>query len=354
MIKTKNRIKKELLPTYRIDRSYEENYNLGPHFTSQVPKEIPVKEVNCLGFRLRSPIGIFAGPLSNSKWIKFYAQLGFSILSYKTVRTYQKESFPPPNCVYVDTRGQLALKKVNRPDYLFPKEDPGEEISITTSFGIPSQNPEIWQADVARAKSYLKEGQMLIVSVVGDDVEDFVKCASLAKSTGAQTVEVNLSCPNVKTKEGSIFLDPELSKIVTKEVKKEIEETPLLMKIGYIEEDNLLERLIRGVADIIDGVVCTNGIPIEVRKKSDRPLLGEERLVSGIGGDGIRACSQHMVKRIVKIKKELKANFAVLGGGGILQPKHIQEYLDLGADIAMTATGAMWNPLLAYQYLKGE
>lgn len=345
-------MQKKIIPTYRIDKSYEENYNLGPLFDGDVPKKIPKKEIDFLGFKLRSPVGIFAGPLLNSKWIKLYAKLGYGILTYKTVRTHAVKCHPFPNsvCIDIKDKDQLSIQSKNRPAFLSPQTNPGEKISITASFGMPSQNPDVWENDIKKAKSCLMDGQILVVSVVGDDANDFAKCAQLADESGADVIEANFSCPNVKTKEGSIFLDPKLSGIIVKQIKEKIGETPLIVKIGHIEDKNFLRSFIKETMGFINGVVCVNGISMKILEKGGSPFLGEERISAGISGHSIRDCGEDMVKKVREIKKELDADFVILGGGGIFSPEHIEKYLNLGADIAMSATGIMWNPLLAYQY----
>ena len=40
-------------------------------------------------------------------------------------------------------------------------------------------------------------------------------------------------------------------------------------------------------------------------------------------------------------------DFAVIGVGGVTVPADYKEYREAGADVVMTATGAMWNPYLA-------
>ncbi|MEK9161093.1 MAG: diguanylate cyclase, partial [Patescibacteria group bacterium] len=35
------------------------------------------------------------------------------------------------------------------------------------------------------------------------------------------------------------------------------------------------------------------------------------------------------------------------GVGGVTRPEDYKEYRDAGADVVMSATGAMWNPYLA-------
>src|SRR4051812_14879219 len=87
---------------YDISQSYESNYDRGPRFTSPPPEISLTPMKNFLGLPVRSRLGISAGLLLNSKWIVAYGQRGFDILTYKTVRSAQRPSYPPPNWVFVE------------------------------------------------------------------------------------------------------------------------------------------------------------------------------------------------------------------------------------------------------------
>jgi dihydroorotate dehydrogenase len=41
---------------------------------------------------------------------------------------------------------------------------------------------------------------------------------------------------------------------------------------------------------------------------------------------------------------------ALLGCGGIMLPEHFDAFFEAGADVAMSATGLMWDPYLAMRY----
>ena len=73
--------------TYDITRSYQENYETGPQLPSSPSSPSSQATKNFLGLPVHSRIGIAAGLLLNSKWILGYAQRGFDILTYKTVRS---------------------------------------------------------------------------------------------------------------------------------------------------------------------------------------------------------------------------------------------------------------------------
>ena len=54
-----------------------------------------------------------------------------------------------------------------------------------------------------------------------------------------------------------------------------------------------------------------------------------------------------MVKRLERIREKQHLKFKIIGVGGVINPDDYLEYKKAGADAVMSATGAMWNPLLA-------
>ena len=350
-------------PTYDIKKSYTENYNSGPKVNFKIPEKISGRPIKLWGFNLESPIGIPAGPLLNSEYIALYAKLGFDIPVYKTVRTIPRCSHPSPNCLMVDSSRQLTENDIGRDIYLRDKH-PGkvEDIAITNSFGIPSKAIEIWQQDVEKANQKLLNNQLMIVSCVGTPlkerniIEDFTFCAQKACEAGAKAIELNYSCPNVVSKEGSIYNDAELSKRISQSVKKAINHIPLMIKIGYISDKKILENIIKTNAPYVDGIAAINTITMKTRFRSNRQsaLPGNGRLNSGICGSIIKDLALQMTRRINRIRKGGSYDFILCGVGGIMNYEDIDDYLEAGADIIMSATGAMWNPLLAYQWKKNK
>ncbi len=54
-----------------------------------------------------------------------------------------------------------------------------------------------------------------------------------------------------------------------------------------------------------------------------------------------------MTKRLAGLRAELGMKYSIVSSGGVTVPADFKEYRDAGADIVMSATGAMWNPYLA-------
>nr|MCU0897044.1 hypothetical protein [Burkholderiales bacterium] len=224
--------------TYRVDRSYDWNYAHGPVWDGPLPRVPATPLKRFLGMPVRSRLGVAAGLLLNARWVELYARLGYDIVTYKTVRSRARRCHPMPNWVTVDApeplgRGETRCVTKPRRD-----ADPAA-VTASVSFGMPSKDPEGWMPDVGRARKALKPGQVLVVSVVaspgaGDGeramIGDFANLAAMAREAGAQVVEANLSCPNVCTAEGDIYLDAGLSGRIARAMRAAAGPVPVLLK----------------------------------------------------------------------------------------------------------------------------
>lgn len=350
-------------PFYNPKKSYEENFKEGPFgvFASGevVENDLSAQaggkpQFDFFGFQINSPFGIPAGPLINGKFAQAALDKGFDIVTYKTVRGTKYPCHPFPNVLSVKIDGDLTEDIAN--DGLIADNNYHEPLSITNSFGVPSFDPEFWQKDIAEVLKNMREGQILVGAFQGtkkegqgveDYVNDFKKTAKMLRDLGVKVIEVNLSCPNEGTN-NLLCYDTERSVKVLKAIKEEIGNTPLIIKISYFKDDSVLENFVKEVGNIADGISAINTISAKiVDENGNQALPGEGRLRSGVCGHAIKWAGLNMVKRLKKLREELGYSFTIVGVGGVITPDDFFEYKDAGADIVMSATGAMWNPYLA-------
>lgn len=346
-------------PFYDPQKTYQDNYEHGPFgiFSStQKHNRTNIPTSSFLGLPVNIPFGIPAGPLVNARFVKASLDMGFSLPVYKTVRTKEYPCHPWPNILGVDLLGDLTLEKIKKG--LTTKNNYSSPLSITNSFGVPSFHPEIWQEDLAEAVTYAGPGQIVIGSFQGTKrkgesiealIEDFVLGAKLLQETGVKIIEINLSCPNENARDLLCFNTDAVSKIL-QSIKKEIPSTPLIIKIAYFTSDALLKKLIQKIGGIVEGISAINTLPTEVRNGvGEQALPGKGRLVSGICGEGILWAGLDMTQQLAKLRSEMNLHYSIIGVGGVKHPNDYQHYIDQGADAVMSATGAMWNPLLAQE-----
>lgn len=345
-------------PIFDPTKTFEQNAIEGPFngfADGKVYEQTGEPTFDFLGFKVYEPFGIPAGPLPTVKHIKAAFEKGFDLPVYKTVRTREHKSHPWPNIVPVAVEGDLTMEKKEKG--VIAVSDYKEPLAITNSFGVPSSAPDFWQKDMAEAVKSAGKGQVMIASFQGTNtggsveafIDNHVLGAKMVMETGAKIMEVNYSCPN----EGTAHLlcyDTDRIEVISHKIKEEIGNIPLLIKLAYFEDQNHLADMVKRLGSIVDGFSTINTIGAAVRNADgSQALPGEGRLVSGICGAPIKWAGVEMVKRLKALRDEMGMKFVIVGVGGITSPEDYDEYRAAGADAAMSATGAMWNPLLAQE-----
>ncbi|MDP2648544.1 MAG: hypothetical protein U1D26_00590 [Patescibacteria group bacterium] len=350
-------------PFYDPTISYEENYERGPFGAfadGEVYEQKGEPAHDFLGHKVYAPFGIPAGPLLNAAFCKAAFAKSFDICVYKTVRSDAFPCHPFPNVLAIHPKGDLTFDDLTKP--LIADAKYGEPLSITNSFGVPSKKASVWQEDAKKAIQAAGKGQVLVLSFMGtvhpeqsrqDFIDDNVLAARLAYETGARILEINLSCPNIGN-EGLVCYDLETTEAIVKGVRGAIGDTPLILKVGYYREDADLLRLAKITDAYADSIAGINTLQAEIRDKSGAQALpgSPARLRSGICGAGILWAGVEQVKRLAAIREKKGYRFSIEGVGGVTTPEDYKTYRDAGADSVMSATGAMWDPLLAQEIKK--
>ncbi len=346
------------LPIFDPEKTFEENAQQGPFNAfadGTVFEQQGEPSRDFLGFKVYEPFGIPAGPLPTAKHIKAAFEKGFDLPVYKTVRTTERKSHPWPNVVPVQVEGDLTLEK--RDKGVTVADSYKEPLAITNSFGVPSSKPEFWQEDMKKAVESAGKGQVMVASFQGTNtggsveafIEDHVLASKMVLETGAKIMEVNYSCPNEGTAQ-LLCYDTDRIETISYRIKEAIGNIPLLIKLAHFEDQAHLEDMVKRLGDIVDGFSAINTIGAAIRNKDgSQALPGEGRLVSGVCGAPIKWAGIDMVKRIKKLRDESGKKYVIVGVGGIITSDDYFEYRKAGADAAMSATGAMWNPYLAQE-----
>ena len=333
------------LPRYDISRTYAWNYDHAPE-----PVEIDVPPVpgdwTFCGRPVASPLGMPAGPLLNGRWILYYASLGFDVLTYKTVRSVDRECFSLPNLQPVETGPLLG----DESDLPASEEMTG---SWAVSFGMPSQGPEVWRRDVEWTRQQLPAGKLLNVSVVAsiedgwtieDVADDYARCAAWAVESGADTVETNFSCPNVSTRDGQLFQQPEAAGLVAGRVREAIGSVPYVVKVGHVVERDDAIELLDVLAGSVDAVAMTNSVASTVRRADGSLVFDGER--RGICGAATRDASIRQTRLFAGLIAGREESVELIGVGGASSGSDVLSYLDAGARSVHIATAAMVDPLV--------
>ena len=343
----------EVLIAYRLNRSFAWNAAHPPKLPPRPRKLRPVT-VRLFDRALESPIGIAAGPLPTAKWVEAYGRLGYGLLTYKTVRTVERAAFPAPNLLFCRLGDPATVEPTPR------RLDPALA-TWAVSFGLPSVEPDVWRADVAKARARLSDSQLLIVSVAGTmtpdgDGEqlarDYAQAARWAADAGADVVEAHLSCPaGSGDRPLMVFEDQALATHVVERVRRAVGARPVLAKLGATRSPRALHDLATALARWTDGFVLVDGLQRRVVKADGTAALpGAGRDTARVAGDQVWEHCRVQVQELMAWRKAGAWDRAILAVGGITTVERARQHLAAGAQASMIATAALVDPLLGARF----
>jgi dihydroorotate dehydrogenase len=347
-------------PAYDVLGSYRENIDrpLGPRLP-----ERPVaggRRWRVLGREVGFPIGVPACVLNGGEeWVRHNARNGYSVLTYKTVRSRAHEPNAQPNWVFATRQTQSlppgAAGEVTADPWDWV--EPGSpDVSTVNSFGVPSLAPGEWMADLERSLAAVDDDQLLLVSVMGEGdgtglVDDFARTAQLAQEAGATVVELNLSCPNTLSASAAgvkppLCLDADATVAVVERVRRALDDrTGLVAKLSWLDEARLA-ALVPRLAPLVDGVAGINTLQSRVVRSDGEPTFPGREL-AGLSGAAVRDSALDFTRRLVALREAGGRPFDVLAMGGVTDPDSFAALFALGADAVQSASGAFADPYLA-------
>lgn len=298
------------------------------------------------GTPVYSPFGIAAGPLPTPRFIEAALVKGFDIVTLKSVRT---DSFPVNT--YPQVRPLAALDSLEGSVSIADMYT--EPLAAANSLGAPSVAPLEWQASMRELLALPSKGQALLVAFQGtahgkgrdDFVQDHVDGVGLIRETGANVIEINLSCPN----EGEAVLacfDTDITERIVTAVRQAHPDVKLLIKIAYFADKAQLRNLVERVGDKLHGISAINTMPATIVNQAGDQVF-PDCPTAGVSGAPIRWAGLEMVTALRQFREEFGYDYTILGMGGVLSPEDFNAYREAGADFVLSVTGAMWDPYLA-------
>jgi len=177
----------------------------------------------------------------------------------------------------------------------------------------------------------------IFVNVYGKSTEEYAELAArLENIDGVSGIEVNISCPNVKSGGMAFGAYPESAAEVIRAIRKQIAK-PLMVKLSPNVTD--ITEIAKSVeaegADSISLINTITGMAIDIETR--RPKIGN--ITGGLSGPAIKPVALRMVWQVAQTVK-----VPVVGIGGILTAKDALEFLIAGAVAVQIGTANFINP----------
>lgn len=201
---------------------------------------------------------------------------------------------------------------------------------------IGLQNPGVEYVIEHHIPNLKKYNTAIIVNAIGNTVEEYVEICRILNKTDIDGIELNLSCPNVKTGCMAFGTNYDGVKEVTSAVRKVLDK-PLIVKLSpNVTDITVTARAAEdGGADGISLINTFAAMVIDIEKR--RPVLGNN--TGGLSGPAIRPIAVRMTydaARAVKIP--------VLGIGGIVSGSDAIEFMLAGATAVSIGAGNFYSP----------
>lgn len=182
-----------------------------------------------------------------------------------------------------------------------------------------------------------KYSSEIIVNISGSSVDDYAKVAEkLNALPRINAIEVNISCPNVKTGGMAFGTTTSGAAAVTKAVRNAFDKT-LIVKLSPNVTD--IAEIARAVesegADAVSLINTLMGMAIDVERQ--RPYLST--YTGGLSGAAVRPVAVRMVWQVHKAVK-----IPVIGLGGIMSGRDALEFILAGATAIEVGTANFINP----------
>ncbi|MCY7865113.1 dihydroorotate dehydrogenase [Bacillus spizizenii] len=177
----------------------------------------------------------------------------------------------------------------------------------------------------------------IIANVAGSQVEDYVEVAEhISKAPNVHALELNISCPNVKTGGIAFGTNSEMAADLTKAVK-EVSEVPVYVKLSP-NVANIIEIASAIEEAGADGLTMINTlIGMRLDLKSGKPILANK--TGGLSGPAVKPVAIRMVYEVSQA-----VNIPIIGMGGVQTAEDALEFLLAGASAVAVGTANFVNP----------
>lgn len=186
---------------------------------------------------------------------------------------------------------------------------------------------------------------VILANLGGNTLEDYLEGITLLNDTAVDFIELNISCPNVKSGGMAFGIKADVAYQTVKEAKN-IARKPLMVKLSPNAE-NIVEMAVaceNAGADSLSLVNTFKGMAIDIRRR--KPVF--DNIYAGLSGAAIKPIALRMVHEICR-----EVKIPVIGMGGIYTVEDIIEFIMAGASAVQIGTAHFSHPLIGKEIVEG-
>ncbi|MDR2980302.1 MAG: dihydroorotate dehydrogenase [Bacteroidales bacterium] len=213
---------------------------------------------------------------------------------------------------------------------------------VMNSVGL--QNPGV-EKFIAEELPWMKQtGSVVIANLGGGCLEDYIAGIELLNETEVDMIELNISCPNVKSGGMAFGIKADVAYEAVKAVREKCRK-PLMVKLSPNAE-NIIEMgqaCEKAGADSLSLVNTFKGLAIDIKQR--KPIFNN--LYAGLSGAAIKPIALRMVHEVCK-----NVRIPVIGLGGIYTTEDVIGFIMAGATAVQIGTANFTNPLICKQIIE--
>lgn len=186
----------------------------------------------------------------------------------------------------------------------------------------------------------------VLVNVSGSSPEDYAECAARIDTLDhIPGIELNISCPNVKSGGMAFGVTCEGAASVVRAVRQRYHKT-LIVKLSPNVTDiaSIAQAVEAEGADSVSLINTLMGMSIDIERRCSRLSIG----TGGLSGPCVKPVALRMVWQVAKA-----VNIPVVGLGGIMNATDALEFMMAGASAVEIGTANFIDPTTTIQVIDG-
>ena len=186
---------------------------------------------------------------------------------------------------------------------------------------------------------------VIIANISGNTVDEYAQMAAKLSNAAVDMIEVNVSCPNVKSGGIQFGTSPDAVAMVTEAVKKS-SVVPVIVKLSPNVTDIVEIALAaqNAGADAVSLINTILGMRIDIASK--KPVLSNN--TGGLSGPAVFPVAVRMVWQVSQA-----VSIPVLGMGGVSDGDGAVEMMLAGADLVGVGTASLTDPYAPLKIIEG-
>lgn len=216
-------------------------------------------------------------------------------------------------------------------------------MGLMNSIGLQNPGVESFIRDeLPRMKSY---NTVVVANLGGHCDEDYFEGIYMLNETDVDLIELNISCPNVKSGGMAFGIKSSIAYEIVSKVRH-ICKKPLMVKLSPNAE-NIPEMAVACEAAGADGISLINTIQaLAVDIKNKKAVF--DNIYAGLSGPCVKPIALRMVRDAAKAVK-----IPVCGLGGIMSSDDVIEFIMAGATLVQVGTGNFIKPDIVPDIISG-